>query len=145
MQSIIYSILLYKGIDTNTAFDQSEQILFENKFNTLLRKQHLPKDEPPENFLAPYDIQFQKHLSTLTEILTEINDRQPDFLNDILDVFIKNILKEPSLAFSIISKDITTLHKMSKQNKKNFIIEYKDLITKYANNSTTDQPKIETF
>lgn len=145
MQSIIYTILLFKGIDTKTAFNQSEQILFKNKFNTLLRKQHLPTDEPPENYLAPYDIEFQKHLSMLTEILTEINDRQPDFLNDILDVFIKNILKEPSLAFSIISKDITTLHKMSNRNKKNFIHEYKDLITKYTNNSTTEQQKIETF
>ena len=145
MQGIIYSILLFKGLDTDTAFNQSEQFLFENKFNTLLRKQHLPKDEPPENYLAPYDIDFQKHLSALSEILTGINDRQPDFLNKILETFINNILEEPSLAFSVISKDITVLHKMSKQNKKNFIQEYKDLITKYANNSTTDQKKIETF
>ena len=145
MQSIIYSILLYKGLDIDEAFEKSKQILFEYKFNTLLRKQHIPKDEPPENYLAPYDIEFQKHLTTLSDILTEINDRQPDFLNEILSTFIQNILKEPSLAFSVISKDITVLHKMSKQNKKNFIQEYKDLISKYANNSTNDQPKIETF
>lgn len=145
MQSIIYSILLYKGLDIDEAFEKSKQILFEYKFNTLLRKQHIPKDEPPENYLAPYDIEFRKHLTTLSDILTEINDRQPDFLNEILSTFIQNILKEPSLAFSVISKDITVLHKMSKQNKKNFIQEYKDLISKYANNSTNDQPKIETF
>ena len=128
MQSIIYSILLYKGLDIDEAFEKSKQILFEYKFNTLLRKQHIPKDEPPENYLAPYDIEFQKHLTTLSDILTEINNRQPDFLNEILSTFIQNILKEPSLAFSVISKDITVLHKMSKQNKKNFIQEYKDLI-----------------
>lgn len=145
MQSIVYCLLLYKGIDTDTAFDQSKQILFENKFYTLLRKQHLPKDHPPEEYLAPYDIEFQKHLATLSDILTEINDRQPDFLNDILEVFIKNIIKEPTLAFSVISKDITVLHKMSMQNKKNFVQEYKDLIEKYTNNSTLEQKKIETF
>lgn len=145
MQGVIYSILLFRGVDPDTAYYQSEQILFENKFNTLLRKQHLPKDEPPENYLAPYDIEFQKHLSALSEILTGINDRQPDFLNSILQTFIKNILNEPSLTFSIISKDVTPLHKMSKQNKKNFIQEYKDLILKYANDSTTEQTKIEMF
>lgn len=145
MQSIIYCLLLYKGVDIDTAFDQSRDILFENKFYTLLKKQHLSKDRPPEEYLASYDIEFQKQLTKLSDILTDINDSQPDLLNDILEVFINNILKEPSLTFSVISKDITVLHKMSIQNKKNFIHEYKDLIAKYANNSTSEQKKIETF
>lgn len=142
MQGIIYNILLKEGIDKNIAYDNAQDILFEHKFYTMLKKQHLEKNS---DNLAPYDVQFRKNLNTLADLLNTINNHQPDFLNHILEPFIKNIEKEPSLTLSIIKRDLTSLHKMSKENKANFISDFTELISKYETNSVEDQKKIETF
>lgn len=57
-----------------------------------MQKQKLPKNSDK---LASYDVEFQKHIDELTDILSIINDRQPGFLNPRLEAFINNIKKNP--------------------------------------------------
>lgn len=142
LQSIIYNIYVLKGVDFDQAYDKSEAFLFENKFYTLLWKQHFAKNSPE---LAPYDLEFQEYLDQLVKIFSKINDHQPGFLNDILQSFIKNIQKEPVLTFSILNKDISSLNKMSDANKKNFIEDFKSLIKQYEDNSVQTTKKLKTF
>lgn len=144
IQVIILTLLHQKGMPYSEAFDNSIKILAEHKFYTMLYKQTLNTKKDYEN-MAPHDIEFNQKLKTLSTILSSINDRQPDFLNEILETFIENILKEPNITFSVISKDITSLREMSKDNKIEFIQDYKKLISKYQLNSKDDIPPIETF
>jgi transcriptional regulator with XRE-family HTH domain len=142
LQIILMTLFQLEGYSYDKSYELSAQTLFENKFYTIMEKQNILQENDIENKLSSYDIDFRKLLNELISLLTMINDRQPDFLNDILDSFIQNIKKEPTLAFSIISKDITMLENMSFHNKKNFIDEYKELIIKYSLNSTDEHPKI---
>ena len=143
LQGIVYNIFILQGIDSNEAYDQAEKFLAENKFYTMLQKQHLSSNDIQN--LAPYDLEFQKTLHHMMVFLSTINDRQPNFLNEILDTFVRNMVNEPTLTFSIISKDITPLHKMNDANKKNFIEDFKALIKQYEENSVETSEKIQTF
>ena len=142
MHAIIFNILKLKGINNEEAYDTAKQFLLEKKFYSLLQKQKICKDSEK---LASYDLEFQKHIDELTDILSVINDRQPDFLNPILLSFIHIIKKVPDISFSIIKKDISSLHKLSIDDKRAFIKDFEKLITQYSEMETQESKKIETF
>lgn len=144
MQAIIHSIFVIEGFDYDTAYDNSENFLFSNRFYTLLKKQHFPKDEP-EKYLAQHDIDFKKKLNHLVSVLSTINDNQPEFLNPILDALIKNLKREPALTLSTMQRDVTVLKTLSRDQKRQFIKDYEALISNYKENSSSTPPKIETF
>lgn len=142
LQTLIYNIYLLEGLSYEKAIQESEDYLFKNKFYTLLQKQHLPLNSDK---LASYDIDFEKKLQRLKNQLSAINDRQPDFLNELLDILYNNIKEDPSLTFSLLRRDLTTLSKLSINNKKNFMKDFDSLISEYIKNSISDSEKIETF
>lgn len=144
IQIIILTLFMQNGASFDDAYKSSIKLLAEHKFYTMRYKQKLKSEKDYEN-MAPYDVKFYKQLNDLIGVFSSINNRQPGFLNDILDIFTQNILKEPSLILSIISKDLTSLREMSKENKIEFIQDYKKLISKYQINSKDEIPKIETF
>lgn len=142
MQGIIFNILKLQNLNNDDAYDTAKQILLDNKFYSLLQKQKIPKDS---DRLASYDVEFQKNIDELIDILSIINDRQPDFLNPILEPFICNIKKVPDISFSLIKKDISSLHKLNIDNKKAFIKDFEKLIAQYSEIETQESKKIETF
>ncbi|WP_448903596.1 hypothetical protein, partial [Eubacterium sp.] len=142
MQGIILNILKLQNLNNDDAYDTAKQILLDNKFYSLLQKQKIPKDS---DRLASYDVEFQKNIDELIDILSIINDRQPDFLNPILEPFICNIKKVPDISFSLIKKDISSLHKLNIDNKKAFIKDFETLIAQYSEIETQESKKIETF
>ncbi len=144
VHAIIYNILKLKGVENDTeALKQAEQFLFNNKFYTLTYKQDLPIYSDK---LADYDIDFNKKLLYLMELLKDRNDKQPNFLNSILQRFNENIYNEPSLTYSIIGRSLKDLHKIPKSEKKLFMKDFDNLIKEYSTHTEeTEKDKIETF
>lgn len=142
MQAIIFNILKLKGINNDEAYDTAKQILLDNKFYSLLQKQKLPKNSDK---LASYDVEFQKHIDELTDILSIINDRQPGFLNPRLEAFINNIKKEPEISFALIKRDLSGLHKLNVDTKKAFMEDFEALISHYSELKNQEPKKIETL
>lgn len=143
IHGIIYNILMLKGLNEKDAIQQSEKFLFDNKFYTLMHKQHLTKDSDE---LADYDRDFNNKLKQLNAMLETLNDNQPNLLNGILKVLNKNIYDNPALILSVLKRDLTVLQNIPKSEQKLFMKDFDKLIQEYTTHTEDlDKDKIETF
>lgn len=128
---IVYNIYKIEGYDNSK--EMARNLLFDNKFYTLIQKRSIMKNKKFEEMLNSEDKEFMELYDTLSNHLKFLGDKDADYINSKLRILCSNLKEEPSLTLAIIGIELANLDKLDIFQKKQFISDFKELIQKYQN------------
>ena len=130
---IISTIFILEGHNNSESKNMAEELLLKYKFYTLLEKQNKLTAENIDNFLNPQDKEFRELFQTIISYLKFYGDKDADYINSKLRVMRSNIKEEPSLTFGIIGVPLIDLKNLNKENRQQFVNDFRELVMKYKN------------
>lgn len=129
IQSILYTIGRLNGLEKMQAMNEAHQVMLNYKFYDIHeRHKYLGQDE----FAAEHDIENRKKIQTLLNFITAISDQNVTTANSQIDKIINNLAMDIGFSFAFMSIDLCKLKNITRNQKKNFLLEVIKLIDKYT-------------
>lgn len=135
VQSILYTIGRLNGLSPVQAMNDAYQTMTKFKFYSISeRHKYLNQDE----YATKHDIDNRKKINVLLSILTTLSDQNVSLANIQIDRIINNLKMDIGFAFTFMSLDLSKLKNVTRNTKKDFLLEVKKLIDRYADKSDID-------
>ncbi|MDR3600352.1 MAG: hypothetical protein P4L49_07720 [Desulfosporosinus sp.] len=129
---IINAIFKLEGYTREESVDLSKQILYENKFYTLIERDSIIKRKN-RDLLSEPDQEFIKLKDMLLNRIDFLGNKDVEYINKRLSVLLNNLKDEVTLTLAVIGVPLVDLNEVDISVKKKFICEFKEMIQKYKN------------
>ena len=135
IQSILYTISRLSRATPLQAMNEAHQTMTDFKFYSISeRHKYLGQDE----LSTAHDIENRKKINTLLNILITLSDQNVSLTNNQIDKILKNFKMDIGFTFTFISLDLSNLKNLSRNTKKEFLLDVKKLINSYSEKSDID-------
>ena len=135
IQSILYTINRLNELKPIQAMNEACQTMAQFKFYTISeRHKYYGKDD----LAAKDDVENREKIRSLLSFLTALSDQNVSVTNMQLGRILNNLKMDIGFTFAFMSLDLGKLENVTRASKKDFLIEVKELIDKYAKKSNID-------
>ncbi len=140
MQGILYNIFILKGYNSIEAHEKASDILDQNQFYTIEKRNKLIRDNIKEKAAknedftyydvqpTNYDKRYAKLESDITKYLNALRNRDILYTCDHLEEVLKNMKFDLGLIVAVMSSPI---YNIKPNHKNDFWNEYQELLSKY--------------
>lgn len=148
MQGILYNIFTLEGYSHDEAHRQATEILDQNKFYTIEKRNKLIRDNIKEKSTSnidftfydvqptDYDKQYEKLKHDINNAFNALRDNNILYTCERFEGLLKNMKYDLGLSIAVMSAPIC---KISPDKKKEFWKDYTELLSKYIQNPNLDK------